>query len=462
MAGMAEVLQDDDTAAAWSRRELARQRQIMIGKARPEYRRYVTKIPPDCRSSSQPTTPDPRERVSKRQFDHSLSEWRRKLHEYDASPGSSWNDGSARGWPVNPGPSSPSLAVCTPYGDEACSTQEQFQGEGGEAPLSRAAVQRTGYRRQRPTGTARAEWAGWASTGRRGPHFSTQKGSDADFCSPNVESEPLAPDPSQANSQVVCLRLADQLPGPSAQMPVQDNIQMEPFDMSQHAPCTGPWPWALQYMDEMPDLAWYPETPQKNALMPVAMCRSDDLLHFSDETPQKSIMPPRNGIQMMEEWTPQKMASVDSHQDEHMGAPDVYGCHGGELEETQDAGTSWDSTSTSTTETAAEISSQTGPGPPKLLKSPRTPPRTPARSVSPQSSIAATPARGCWGGETPSPERLYSASASYGSRSPPRHPIQSSFFSMPHAAMWSQHVSPLVPMISQQPTGKNETMPALM
>eukprot|EP00927_Polykrikos_kofoidii_P058497 TRINITY_DN5304_c0_g1_i1.p1 TRINITY_DN5304_c0_g1~~TRINITY_DN5304_c0_g1_i1.p1 ORF type:complete len:580 (-),score=111.00 TRINITY_DN5304_c0_g1_i1:55-1794(-) len=73
--------------AAWSRREQARNRQITIGKARPEYRRYTTEVPRACRTSSQPTTPDPRARVSKRTFDRSLGEWRRRLHEFDATPG---------------------------------------------------------------------------------------------------------------------------------------------------------------------------------------------------------------------------------------------------------------------------------------------------------------------------------------------------------------------------------------
>lgn len=73
-------------------------RQIMIGKARPEYRRYVVDVPPEQREPAQPSTPDPRARVSKRQFDRALSEWRRRLHEFDSTPGPlslSWADASS-------------------------------------------------------------------------------------------------------------------------------------------------------------------------------------------------------------------------------------------------------------------------------------------------------------------------------------------------------------------------------
>lgn len=455
-AEMAEELLDD-TDSAWSRREAARQRQIMIGKARPEYRRYITEVPPDCRSSSQPNTPDPRARVSKRQFDRALGEWRRKLHEYDASPCSSWNGSSAQGWASKPPLHSP--AGGAHYGDESV-------GEG-VGSLGGTAMLRNGQRRQRPAGmAARGERAG---RGKQGPRFSNEGRADAEFCSPNVESESLAPDTVQGPAQVVCLRLADQLPEASTQMPMQDNIQMEPFDMGQHAACTGPWQWALQYVEDVPDLAWHPETPQKNVLMPApANCGLDDLSHLPDETPQKLMLPPRNGNRMMEEWTPQKMVALHSNQDEHMWTPDIYGCNAGDLEETRDAGTPRESSTTSTMEAVAEVSSQTGswPSPPRLPKSPRTPPRALARSASPQSSIAATPARGFWVPETPSPERLYSSIPGFGSRSPLREPIQSCWFSTQQGAMWSAQMPPLcnygMQMVVTEVTDKNETMPALM
>merc|ERR1719183_1466976 len=84
---MADACEDyDEDCCAWSRREAARLKQIQIGKARPEYQRYVREVMPSKRTPSQPSTPDPRARVSKRQFDRALGEWRRRLHEFDAVP----------------------------------------------------------------------------------------------------------------------------------------------------------------------------------------------------------------------------------------------------------------------------------------------------------------------------------------------------------------------------------------
>lgn len=76
----------DESDSAWSRREAARLKQIQIGKARPEYQRYLREVPPNERRASQPSTPDPRARVSKRQFDRLLGDWRRRLHEFDSVP----------------------------------------------------------------------------------------------------------------------------------------------------------------------------------------------------------------------------------------------------------------------------------------------------------------------------------------------------------------------------------------
>jgi len=79
-----EVFEDGSGSdTTWTRREQARQRQIAIGKARPEYRRYAQEVPREIRDASHPSTPDPRARISKRQFDRTLSAWRCRLHEYD-------------------------------------------------------------------------------------------------------------------------------------------------------------------------------------------------------------------------------------------------------------------------------------------------------------------------------------------------------------------------------------------
>mmetsp|Transcript_3509 Transcript_3509/g.10244 ORF Transcript_3509/g.10244 Transcript_3509/m.10244 type:complete len:347 (+) Transcript_3509:62-1102(+) len=85
--GLAADLEDDNDderpVAISTRRAAARQRQIDIGKGRPEYNLYVQCVPPGRRRDDDPVTPDPYAPVSKRQFDRQLSTWRRQLHEYD-------------------------------------------------------------------------------------------------------------------------------------------------------------------------------------------------------------------------------------------------------------------------------------------------------------------------------------------------------------------------------------------
>mmetsp|Transcript_20387 Transcript_20387/g.37093 ORF Transcript_20387/g.37093 Transcript_20387/m.37093 type:complete len:641 (+) Transcript_20387:58-1980(+) len=78
----------------WARRAAARQRQIDIGKARPEYQRYEQLVPLAARKPGMPKTPDPYEHISKRAFDRQLSLWRRRLHECDAGGGDR-KDGAA-------------------------------------------------------------------------------------------------------------------------------------------------------------------------------------------------------------------------------------------------------------------------------------------------------------------------------------------------------------------------------
>eukprot|EP00746_Dinoflagellata_sp_MGD_P137503 gnl/MRDRNA2_/MRDRNA2_71283_c0_seq1.p1 gnl/MRDRNA2_/MRDRNA2_71283_c0~~gnl/MRDRNA2_/MRDRNA2_71283_c0_seq1.p1 ORF type:complete len:222 (-),score=45.60 gnl/MRDRNA2_/MRDRNA2_71283_c0_seq1:216-881(-) len=75
----------DDRQSLWQRRGQQRLRQIQIGKSTPEYCKYLQHVKPACRTMSQPSTPDPYEKVSKRNFDKALSAWRRRLHEFDES-----------------------------------------------------------------------------------------------------------------------------------------------------------------------------------------------------------------------------------------------------------------------------------------------------------------------------------------------------------------------------------------
>eukprot|EP00405_Crypthecodinium_cohnii_P023561 CAMPEP_0206475040 /NCGR_PEP_ID=MMETSP0324_2-20121206/33842_1 /ASSEMBLY_ACC=CAM_ASM_000836 /TAXON_ID=2866 /ORGANISM="Crypthecodinium cohnii, Strain Seligo" /LENGTH=530 /DNA_ID=CAMNT_0053950321 /DNA_START=64 /DNA_END=1656 /DNA_ORIENTATION=+ len=94
---MAETLENSEFTSSSNeqmtrqRREQTRLRQIQIGKARPEYRRYLEAVPVEERTPSQPRTPDHRTDASKRQFDRLLSTWRRSLHGWDESSGNMGN-----------------------------------------------------------------------------------------------------------------------------------------------------------------------------------------------------------------------------------------------------------------------------------------------------------------------------------------------------------------------------------
>lgn len=83
----AEQLEEDVAVSeeCWPRRAVARLRQIKIGKSRPEYQWYDRAIPVPQRLPHHPATPDPHARISKRSFDRQLSQWRRSLHDFDAS-----------------------------------------------------------------------------------------------------------------------------------------------------------------------------------------------------------------------------------------------------------------------------------------------------------------------------------------------------------------------------------------
>lgn len=71
---------EEVTDEVFARRAMARQRQITIGKSRPEYKLYSTSIPYHRRTEHMPQTPDPYARISKRAFDRELACWRRGLH----------------------------------------------------------------------------------------------------------------------------------------------------------------------------------------------------------------------------------------------------------------------------------------------------------------------------------------------------------------------------------------------
>lgn len=84
---------EEVTDEVFARRAMARQRQITIGKSRPEYKLYVNAVPYHRRTEHMPQTPDPHARISKRAFDRELACWRRGLHvtsaQIEASNGAS-------------------------------------------------------------------------------------------------------------------------------------------------------------------------------------------------------------------------------------------------------------------------------------------------------------------------------------------------------------------------------------
>jgi len=59
-------------------------RQLSIAKRTAGYLNYLRAVPRDQRGNSDPRTPDPTERISKRRFDGKVRVWRRRLHEWDA------------------------------------------------------------------------------------------------------------------------------------------------------------------------------------------------------------------------------------------------------------------------------------------------------------------------------------------------------------------------------------------
>jgi len=81
-AVMGSQLEDQEEVSeeVFARRALARQRQITIGKSRPEYKLYASAVPYHRRTEHMPQTPDPHARISKRAFDRELACWRRGLH----------------------------------------------------------------------------------------------------------------------------------------------------------------------------------------------------------------------------------------------------------------------------------------------------------------------------------------------------------------------------------------------
>jgi len=215
---------------AWGRREAARMKQIQIGKARPEYQRYLREVPPSQRRLDQPSTPDPSARVSKRQFDRALADWRRLLHDYDLVP---------RGPPHGKNYQDDSEA---PRG-----RHRQFREAAGEGRFvdyddSRSSPQAfsRASRRSRVTVVHRGE----RSIGKFGPRKPAN-----DTTEDETETIQLASEMEEA-------RVAPEVPlGGAVRISLADQLWEMPFQQSpanasnaSEVPVYGAWPW---YEDQL-------------------------------------------------------------------------------------------------------------------------------------------------------------------------------------------------------------------
>lgn len=430
-----------DDAQMWSRREAARQRQIMIGKARPEYRRYVAEVPPLRRSPSQPTTPDTRARVSKRQFDRALGEWRRRLHEFDSAPWLFGND--ATSWEEQ------RQQEAHQDFERALSSPEQTAGCSGSVGVQSspagASSRRSAQRRQR--GSARgvgsmgvASQTGVTSSDKH-PAESADGGlvriSLADWletrtCTDDyAQSSTINDDHVQVVGAEVCApqffdehhqQLSDmQMAAHQAQV-VQQFFDAYSGNISAFEAAVGVCPWPQGGGSEFVDMSlfpqisqsWFPETPQKAPLGAKTMdIFTDDgetkSTGHEDYTPEKQPLPSRPSAA-------QNAAAFAAVQ-ESLFASD--GCekavHGEGVQKMEPLSPSM------------RPKGPAWPMPDHFPKSPRTPNptaryhalRTPnaketgsiddlhdAHVHRTPASLAATPCPPCWALETPSPERV--------------------------------------------------------
>lgn len=391
-----EDYDEDADGCAWSRREAARIKQIQIGKARPEYQRYVREVPHNRRNSSQPTTPDPRARVSKRQFDRALGDWRRRLHEFDAVPRAAPRhqaDSEAQ-WPSN-GQSSRNS-----WGGGQASLQDST---GDASQNSTESGRRTANRRTRAIPVPPRE-----RSGKFGPRKPVDSPSSREpqalpesHCSP-PPPPPVASQSSVASAQslqqgAVRISLADQLmeiPMQSA-MPVQE------------------WQWY-----QGGEAAWgMVETPQKGDIMGMV-----DMPFMALETPpDKPMMPGHTMSQQI--YDENGMLKVD---DSYLGMP-VESSYMlphrlfDSSPEKSDQGAILDFASSTSEATALDTGDSLTSAERAAPESPRCrrekqdelgPLLSPSVQMSPQyrglaTPTPATPKRACYVPETPSPDRMH-------------------------------------------------------
>jgi hypothetical protein len=180
----------DDDDPAWSRRESARLRQILIGKARPEYRRYLSEVAKSGRGPLHPCTPNPRARVSKRQFDRALCDWRRRLHEYEASSDSSTAlPQPAAEWQLARTPAATDRHADHAEAEERCRSKPEARRRLG-GPFQQSAT--------------------WGNDGSCSQNLVEQMPSTKMLQAPPTQT-PLAQAHASGSSGIVCLRLAEQI-----------------------------------------------------------------------------------------------------------------------------------------------------------------------------------------------------------------------------------------------------------
>lgn len=452
-----EVCDTGDDALTWSRREAARQRQIMIGKARPEYRRYITEVPPERRSSSQPMTPDPRARVSKRQFDRALGEWRRRLHEFDSVPPFY---GSCKGpWEQKTQEFERSIASSASSGEHGASGalsggmaaalgSPSGMGFLGGSPVSRS--QRVNQRRNRGFGRGMGMADAGITAADAGPAAGFDQQSSEPVANNGAESVviSLAERLEVLNPMLACAH-AHAMPEQQAQCMAANTLAIQQaqqhFEQAQLAQqmleaagcgvnpfeLTAGMCWSQGYDDsanmagfaELAPQPWYPETPQK------ALMGAQPATLFDSAGPDSTMESPEKHAAL---FRPSAAYTADALAAVHASMLDDCGLFKKAEPNLDDGFGSEDGKEIVAPLSPALRPAQAAwPAPPPLPKSPRTPNapkaarhqvlRTP-NAKDPASfldelrlntpvhktpaSLAATPGLPCWALETPSPERV--------------------------------------------------------
>lgn len=291
-----EDTMDEESAEAWARREAARRRQIMIGKARPEYHRYIAEVPFHKRGAGRPVTPDPADRSSKRQFDRALGEWRRKLHEFDVEGAgvlevSGTNTGAVLHW------------------IGAVSVNHQVQQETPQATPSPRRRHRGSGRSKRNSAQEPATSENQSSYPPLPPQEEPQPVQAQDYLQQVTMPQPHVAVP------VVQLRLADQFPEPPAMsVPNHEDIQKDnAANLREPLALLGQFPWpplpmgpdaALKFLLAASSVGICPLLPScpdfsptfagqtQPASNPATPCRPRNNVDFNDgETPPPMEMP---------------------------------------------------------------------------------------------------------------------------------------------------------------------------